>query len=589
MLRRFDAVPIVDRTALRRLSAPAASYTRVATVLQVIASALSVVPLFGIWLIADAAFEAHSAGTDARGRIYMGIGLVCGAAIVGFLLTSCAYYATHTADLQVRRSVRSSVADHLGRLPLGWFDSGASEKALATLGEDVEALHSAVAHGRLELIQSFVAPVIAVAWLLTVDWRLTLIMLIPTGVHYIVQQRIILRAQSFQAQQGAAISALVSAANEEMRDAVTLRITSAATTGTTRLLTAQKKLHQIIVDSHLEQESRGSKIAALTDPVFALFVALFAGYWLIQDTTRPPTDLVPFVVAAVIVAAAPSAITLARWGVVSAAMAATRIEGILAVVPLSVSDRPLRPTGDEIQLTSVAFGYGVDPVLSDVTLGIEQGSFTAIVGPSGSGKSTICSLIGRHHDVTQGQVTIGGVDVREIDPAHLNRTVALLPQQAVLLRTTVRDNIRLAHPDSDDAVVVAAARTANIHDRILALPQGYDTVVGDDITLSSGECQRVAIARALVSNPRILILDEPTAHVDPESAIEIHAALGEIVRDRTVILIAHQLDSVVGADRIVVVETGNITATGTHSELIETPGVYREMWEAAPQPGRQPA
>jgi ABC-type multidrug transport system fused ATPase/permease subunit len=578
-IRKFDAVPAIDRSALRRFSAPAAGFVRVATVAQVVASALSVAPMYGIWMIADAAWAAHQDGSDPTTAVWWGIGLVAVSAVLGFLLTSGAYWATHVADLRVRRTVRTSVAEHLSRLPLGWFDSDSSEKALAALGPDVEALHTAVAHGRLELIQSFVAPVVAVVWLVTVDWRLTVIVLVPTALHYFLQQGIIKRANDFYAEQGAAVMGLVSSANEQLRDAVTHRIAARATSGASTLLTASRRLHTVIVDSHLEQESRGSRISSLVDPVFGLFVVFLGGFLLFHEST-PPTDLIPFVVATVLISSAPAAVTISRWGIVQAAMGADRIAELLQTPPLPFAENPTAPVHHGIEMDAVTFGYGDDPVLREVTLDIADGSFTAVVGPSGSGKSTLASLLCRHYDVGTGAVRVGGVDVREIDPRTLHRTVGLLPQRAVMLRTTLRDNIRLARPDASESVVVAAAVTAQIHEKIMSLPLGYDTVVGDDLDLSSGEKQRVALARALVTDPSVLILDEPTAHVDPESAAAIHAALAEVVQGRTTVLIAHRLETVVDADRIVVVESGGVSAVGTHAELSAKDGVYKRMWDA---------
>ena len=544
------------------------------------AAAVAAVPLYGIWVIADAAYRSGAEpGYDSDARIRLGVILVGAAAVGAFLLTAGAYYLTHIADLRVRRHVRTTIADHLSLLPLGWFDSDAAGRSLKAMSEDVEALHTAVAHGRMELIGSVVTPAAAWVWLCTVDWRLALIILLPTGIHHLFQQQIYVRARVFLAEQGAAIKDLTTAANEELRDAVTLRITSRSLPTSSRLLSASARLHRVVVDSHAEQESRGSKLAALIDPAFTLLVVLVFGMVLLRGTATPPTDLIPFVVAAVLITLAPSTITLSRWGIVAAAAASQRIDALLAEPVQEVASDPRAPSDDNVELSGVSFGYGETPTIRDVNLRLPAGSFTAVVGPSGSGKSTLAALIGRHHDVSEGAVRIGGVDVRDIAPADLHRAVGVLPQRSVLLRTSVRDNIRLAVPDADDATVIAAATAANIHDRILLLEQGYDTVVGDDLTLSSGEKQRIAIARALITDPRILILDEPTSNVDPESAAAIASAISEVVRGRTVVLIAHELDAVVGADHIVVMESGRVAESGTYKELSRRGGLFSQMWQ----------
>ncbi|MFC3241917.1 ABC transporter ATP-binding protein [Gordonia humi] len=365
-----------------------------------------------------------------------------------------------------------------------------------------------------------------------------------------------------------------------MRDAVTLRV-APVPAGPTRLLAAARRLHRVVVDSHLEQEARGSRIATLIDPVFGLLVVLVVGVILIEYSTLTPAGLIAFAVGTVVVASAPAAVTGARFGIVTAAMAAVRIEELLAAPALTAPAAPKTPVDNGIVVDEVSFGHDpAAPVLRGVSLTVAPNSFTAVVGPSGAGKSTLCALIGRHHDVDAGAIRIGGVDVRDIDPVDLAHRVAILPQRAVLLRTTVRDNIRLARPDASDAEVIAAARTAHIHDRITALPDGYDTVIGDGLSLSSGESQRIAMARALITDPEILILDEPTAHVDPESAARIHRSLAGIARSRTVLLIAHQLETIRHAEQIVVVEDGRVTRSGAHDDLVGTDGVYRRLWEA---------
>ncbi|MGO3325898.1 ABC transporter ATP-binding protein [Gordonia sp. (in: high G+C Gram-positive bacteria)] len=581
LVGRADAVPEVDREPLRRLTIPARRHIQWATALQAVAGALMVGTLVGIWVIADASVTGLLGdGQVPHARVYMGIGIVAGSSVVGFVATCAAYYLTHVADLRVRRSVRLAVAQRLGRLPLGWFDSDSSQKALTAFGADVETMHTGVAHGRMELVNAAVTPVPILIWLVTVDWRLALVAVIGPIVNYVLQQRIILRAMEHQEQQGAAVTDLVGAANEEMRDAVTLRVLPART-GPTRLLNAAQRLHRVIVDSHLEQESRGSRIATLVDPVFGLFLVLCVGFLLVEYSTLTPAGLVAFAVSTVLIASAPAAITTARFGIVSAALAAIRIDELLSIPPLVTSSTPRAPAGNAVDVDCVSFGHDPESmILRDVTVHISPNSFTAVVGPSGAGKSTLCSLIARHHDVDRGAIRIGGVDVRDIDPVDLAHRVTLLPQRAVLLRTTVRDNIRLSWPDAAEAAVIEAARTAHIHDRITALPDGYDTVIGDGLSLSSGEGQRIAIARALITDPEILILDEPTAHVDPESAAAIHRSLAAVARRRTVLLIAHQLDTIRHAEQIVVIEGGRVTRSGAHDELVDADGVYRRLWEA---------
>lgn len=229
----------------------------------------------------------------------------------------------------------------------------------------------------------------------------------------------------------------------------------------------------------------------------------------------------------------------------------------------------------------MGFSYdGRNQVLTDITTRLEPGTVTALVGPSGAGKSTLAGLVPRFWDATTGAVSVGGVDVRDLASDDLYGRVAFVFQDPGLLRASVRDNIRLGHPDADDDAVVAAARAAQIHERIVALPRGYDSVVGVDARLSGGEAQRVAIARAIMADRPILVLDEATAFADPESEAAIQDALSHLAAGRTLMVIAHRLSTVAGADHIVVLVGGRVAERGRHQELLALGGEYARLWAA---------
>jgi ATP-binding cassette subfamily B protein IrtA len=270
----------------------------------------------------------------------------------------------------------------------------------------------------------------------------------------------------------------------------------------------------------------------------------------------------------------------------TAAAAALRIQRLLDVAPLPMPSSPRRPAGHRVEYDDVRFAYGGDSdadnhdVLQGVSFTCEPGSVTALVGPSGSGKSTLATLLPRFHDVTGGAIRIGGVDVRHIDPAELYRHVGFVLQDVQLVGGSIRDNVALGRPEAADTEIRDACRAAQIHDRITALPRGYDSVVGQDVRLSGGEAQRVSIARALLADTPILVLDEATAFADPESEAAIQDALAHLVGGRTVLVIAHRLSTITGADRIVVLDRGRVAEIGTHTELLAARGLYMRMWAA---------
>ena len=275
-------------------------------------------------------------------------------------------------------------------------------------------------------------------------------------------------------------------------------------------------------------------------------------------------------------------------GQVSASNAsAKRIMQVLDSVP-EVQDKPDAITLDEMRgrvvFEEVAFSYlddGGDPVLCDVSFTAEPGETVAILGSTGSGKSSLINLIPRFYDVSDGRVTIDGVDVRDIRTNSLRSRIGISLQEAVLFRGTIRDNIRYGRPDASDEEVVEAAKAAQAHEFIMGFPDGYDAMVGQrGVNLSGGQKQRVAIARALLVKPTILILDDSTSVVDVETEAKIEEALEELMEDRTSFIIAQRISTVLKADKIVVLDDGQIAAEGNHDQLMETSPIYREIYES---------
>ena len=250
--------------------------------------------------------------------------------------------------------------------------------------------------------------------------------------------------------------------------------------------------------------------------------------------------------------------------------------------------KPLTDVKGHVRYEDVSFHYSDDdtPVLSHVSFDIPAGKSIALVGPSGSGKTTICSLLPRFYDVTGGRITIDGKDVRTLTLKSLRSQIGMVQQDVYLFAGTILDNIRYGRPEASDEEVIAAAKAAACHDFILSLPDGYRTVVGEGgSTLSGGEKQRISIARALLKDAPIVLLDEATASLDPENEVLIQQAISALVAEKTVIVIAHRLQSIMSADKIIVLKDGRVAEQGTHEDLLKRDGLYAKLWAEQSQAG----
>ena len=238
------------------------------------------------------------------------------------------------------------------------------------------------------------------------------------------------------------------------------------------------------------------------------------------------------------------------------------------------------PKDHDIIFENVTFGYGEDVVLHNVNASFPKGTMTAIVGPSGSGKSTMLRLIARFYDPQSGVVRFGGVDEKTVDPEKLMSKISVVFQDVYLFQDTIGNNIRYGRENATQEEIEAAAKLAHCHDFIMALPDGYDTMVGEGgSTLSGGEKQRISIARAILKDAPVLLLDEATSSLDPENEVEVQQAIEELVKDRTVVMIAHKLKTIAGADQIIVLDQGEVKEVGTHKELMDNHGLYRHLWD----------
>ncbi|TXK40866.1 ABC transporter ATP-binding protein [Nonomuraea sp. C10] len=542
-------------------------------VLQVIGSVAGLAPLLAV---AELGRALLSPGPLDHGHVR--IVVIAGAAglLVRLVFTAASSGIGHLLDDRVQLAFRRRLAERLGRVPIGWFSRRRTGELAKVVGDDVSAVHPFVAHAPGELVAAFVVPLVSLLYLFAVDWRLTLITLVPVVLAVALVPLMMtparLREQkAFDAAMGRVANTVV----EFVRGIAVVKAFGTGERAHRRFVTAVDEFVAVFFRWVRGMSVIAAGMQLALSPPFVLLAVLAGGAALITSGDLPPADLLPFLLLGLGLTAPVAALGHGFDDMQAARRAVGRIKEVLAVPPLPEPVHPAAPRGHRVELRDVRFGYEAGrEVLRGIDLVLEPGTVTAVVGPSGSGKSTLVQLLPRFYDPTGGSVTLGGVDLREIGSRDLYRMVSFVFQDVRLLRASVADNIALAVPHAGFDDVVRAARLADIHERILELPRGYDTVIGEEAGLSGGEAQRISIARALLADAPVLVLDEATAFADPRTEQAVRRALATLKDDRTILVIAHRLETIADADTIVMLDDGVIVERGSPAELLARDGEF---------------
>lgn len=531
------------------------------------------------WIIRDM-IDKVLAEKDMVMLNYIAIGIVVTFTIRGIFYYGQSYLVSFVGQ-RVIIDVRDVLFQKFQRLPLAYFDKRQTGEIMSYLTNDVGAMQSALVDQLIELVTETSILIGSLVMMVYLDWKLSLLTLITIPL---VGEAMKLFGRSLKAS-----SHVI---QERLADITSLMQESISAIRVVKSFVREgyeiERFHNQN-ELNFQATMKNVHLTSLLTPTVEFLAAVavtvivwFGGYEVVNGKISAGS-LVAFLTYAVNLANPVKRISRV-YGNIQKAMAA--VDRVFAVLDLeeTVADRPvakeLPAVKGNIEVKDVTFCYneGV-PALTDINFAAKPGEMIAFVGPSGAGKSTITNLIPRFYDVTEGQIFIDGLDIRDVKLDSLRNQIGIVPQETILFSTTVRENIRYGRLEATDEEVVAAAKAANAHEFIMEMPEGYDTKIGErGLNLSGGQRQRIAIARAILKDPRILILDEATSALDTESEKIVQAALDKLMVGRTTFVIAHRLSTIFQADQIYVIDAGKIVESGTHEELLKLGGLYSNLY-----------
>lgn len=551
-------------------------------ILSGISAILSIMPYVCIWLVAREIFQGAFKNIDAGRLVHYGW------VALWFALVSAAVYyigliCTHLSAFRTEINMRKAAAAHLVEVPLGYFSQNPSGKIRKQIDDNASMTHQMLAHQLPDLVGALVTPVAAVILLFVFDWRMGLTCLIPIIISmFLLNLMMGGKNAAFFSSYQKAIEEMSTEATEYVRGIPVVKVFQQTVYSFKSFYASIMDYRRLATDYAL---SCGRPMTAFTTVLNGTFLLLIpAGMFLCKtssDGWAVLVDFIFYILFAPMCSLMMTRVMYAGSALMQVKEAAKKMEEIMGIEPLKEAEQPKSVEGSDVKFKNVTFTYpGTNvPALKNVSFYVAEGKTTALVGPSGSGKSTAAGLIPRFWDADEGQVLVGGADVREISTETLMGKVAFVFQDTHLFKASLLENIRAARPEADRAKVEAAAHAAQCDDIIEKLADGLDTVVGTaGVYLSGGEQQRIALARAILKDAPIVVLDEATAFADPENEMLIQKAFETLTKGKTVLMIAHRLSTVQNADEILVLENGEITERGTSKELIEKGGIYASMW-----------
>lgn len=554
--------------------------TYLSWVLSAVSALVALVPFWYIWRILKEVLETAPDFAAAVHIVPWGWRAV-GFAVLSVLLYIAGLMCSHLAAFRIATNLRLALTEHIARLPLGQIQVFGSGKLRRTIADTAGAAETFLAHQLPDQYRAMATVAGLLVLLLAFDWRLGLLSLLPVALGFACMSA--MTGKSMQEKMTEYQNALADMSNQAVEYVRGIPVVK--TFGQT-VFSFQK--FKDTIDNYQRwtiaytKQLRGP-MTAYTLAVNSVFVFLIVGgFWLSGKgvTAGLLLDLLFYIIITPVISLTLSKLMLMSENTMLVTDALKRMDAVLTAPALSRPERPQAPKDSAVTFDHVTFSYdGTKNALEDISLTIGAGETAALVGPSGGGKSTLASLAARFFDPTSGAVSIGGVNVKDMDPGQLMDTVSFVLQNSRLIKASILDNVRLGRPDASEDQVMAALEQAQCMDIIEKFPQGVHTVIGSQgVYLSGGEMQRIAIARAILKDAPVLILDEATAFADPDNERKVQAALTRLARGRTVLMIAHRLSTVTGADKIFVLEEGRLVQQGSFAQLSQSPGLFGRMW-----------
>ena len=569
---------------LSRLLTIAGSYrylTYTSWILSAISALIALVPYYFIWQVMREVLEVAPNFSRAQNLTHNGWMAVL-FAVIAVLVYIAGLMCSHLGAFRIATNLRLQSMNHIVKLPLGFAEHFGSGKLRKIVNESSAATETYLAHQLPDRANALATPCGLLVLLFVFDWRLGLLSLAPVLLGFLIMMA--MTGKEMQQKMKEYQNALDDMSNEavEYVRGIPVVKTFGQTIFSFKKFKDSIDRYKVWVIAYTKQLR--TPMMFYTAAINGVFVFLIAGALLFtqdQVTTEFLLNLVFYIIITPIISVTLTRIMFQSENAMIVDDALQRIDSVLNLEPLKETAHPKHPKDGSVELEQVHFSYdGEKEVLKGISISIPAGQTVAFVGPSGGGKTTLANLISRFFDPQSGTIRVGGVDVRNIPKEELMNTVSFVFQNSRLIKASIFENVRLGKPEATREEVMAALKNAQCDDILEKLPDGMDTVIGTKgVYLSGGEQQRIAIARVMLKNTPIIILDEATAFADPDNETRVQVAFSKLSQGKTVIMIAHRLSTVTGADQIYVVKGGQIAESGSSRELMERGGLFARMWK----------